>query len=205
MRIYTEDRDLTAWLVLDKSASMSFGSDDRGKDTHLVELAVSLARLLTLHGNRVGAILYDNSLQQVIPARTGRNHVLHLTEEVSKSGAVRPDGSSTNLAAMLHLAATTARRRSLVFVMSDFIGEVGWEPALTQLSYRHDVVAVRIVAPMELDLPDLGLILAEDAETGEQILVDTSDPLFRNGCGRRSTGPRRPSPIRWGVPGLRST
>ena len=80
---------------------------------------------------------------------------------------------------MLRLAATTARRRSLVFVISDFIGDVDWEPALTRLSHRHEVVAIRVVDPMELDLPDLGLVLVEDAETGEQVLADTSDPLFR--------------------------
>ena len=80
---------------------------------------------------------------------------------------------------MLRLAATTARRRSLVFVISDFIGDVDWEPALTRLAHRHEVVAIRVVDPMELDLPDLGLVLVEDAETGEQVLADTSDPLFR--------------------------
>jgi hypothetical protein len=80
---------------------------------------------------------------------------------------------------MLHLAASTARRRCLVFVISDFIADVDWEPALTRLSHRHEVVALRVVDPMELDLPDLGLILIEDAETGEQLLADTSDPLFQ--------------------------
>jgi uncharacterized protein (DUF58 family) len=80
---------------------------------------------------------------------------------------------------MLRLAASTARRRSLIFVISDFIGDVDWEPALTRLGYRHEVVAIRVVHPMELDLPDLGLVLIEDAETGEQLLADTSDPLFQ--------------------------
>jgi hypothetical protein len=80
---------------------------------------------------------------------------------------------------MLRLAAATARRRSLIFVISDFIGDVEWEPALTRLSQRHEVVAIRVVDPVELDLPDLGLVLVEDAETGEQIFADTSDPLFQ--------------------------
>ena len=84
---------------------------------------------------------------------------------------------------MLGLAASTARRRSLVFVISDFISDADWEPALTRLGYRHEVVAIRIVHPMELDLPDLGLVLIEDAETGEQLLADTSDPLFQQRLG----------------------
>ncbi len=188
IRLYTEDRDLTAWLVLDQSASMRFGSSDQagsagadryGKDSALIDLAVCLARLFTQGGNRVGAILYDNRSQRVIPARSGRTHVLHLTHEITRPSAALPDGSTTDLDAMLRLAATTARRRSLVFVISDFIGDLDWEPALTRLNQRHEVVTMRIVHPMELDLPDLGLALIEDAETGEQLLADTSDPLFQ--------------------------
>jgi uncharacterized protein (DUF58 family) len=177
VRQYTEDRDLTAWLVLDRSASMQFGA--QGKDSVLTDLAVCLARLFTHGGNRVGAVLYDNHVQRVIPPRSSRTHVLHLTHEISKPVTARPDGRTTDVAAMLHLAAATARRRSLVFVISDFIGEVDWEPALTRLAQRHEVVAIRVVDPMELDLPDLGLVLVEDAETGEQLLADTSDPLFQ--------------------------
>ena len=179
VRQYTEDRDLTVWLVLDRSASMRFGAAAHGKDDVLTELAVCLARLFTQGGNRVGAILYDNRYQRVIPARTGRTHVLYLTHEITGPTAARPDGTTTDLDAMLRLAASTARRRSLVFVISDFIGALDWEPALTRLSHRHEVVALRVVDPVELDLPDLGLVLVEDAETGEQVLADTSDPLFQ--------------------------
>jgi uncharacterized protein (DUF58 family) len=199
VRQYTEDRDLTAWLVLDQSASMRFGAAERGKDSVLTELAVCLARLFTHGGNRVGAILYDNRYQRVIPARTSRTHVLRLTHELTKPSRQRrldlrsaqiqtkkprpvnpdPDRRTTDLDAMLRLVASTVRRRSLIFVISDFISDADWEPALTRLTHRHEVVAMRVVDPMELELPDLGLVLIEDAETGEQLLADTSDPLFR--------------------------
>jgi uncharacterized protein (DUF58 family) len=179
VRQYTEDRELTAWLVLDESASMRYRDAERGKDSVLTELAVVLARLFTHGGNRVGAILYDNHAQRLIPPKTGRNHVLHLTQLITTGTSGRPDGTSTNLEAMIRLAASTVRRRSLIFVISDFIGEGNWESELTRLSLRHEVVALRIVDPMELDLPDLGLVLIEDAETGEQIFADTSDPLFQ--------------------------
>jgi uncharacterized protein (DUF58 family) len=179
VRQYTEDRELTAWLVLDQSASMRFGAPQHGKDSVLTELAVCLGRLFTQGGNRVGAILYDNRLQRVIPPGTGRTHVLRLADELTRATVPGTDGRTTDLAAMLHLAASTARRRSLVFVISDLIGDLDWEPALTRLSQRHEVVVLRVVDPMELDLPDLGLILVEDAETGEQLLADTSDPLFQ--------------------------
>jgi uncharacterized protein (DUF58 family) len=191
VRQYNEDRDVTAWLVLDRSASMRFGPPEHDKESVLTELSVCLAMLFTRNGNRVGAILYDNRRQRVIPARTGRNHVLHLTHELGREvqnpapvrGRARRGGTAddrgTNLDAMLRLAATTIRRRSLVFVISDFISESDWEPALCRLAHRHEVVTIRVVDPMELDLPDLGLVLIEDAETGEQLLADTSDPAFR--------------------------
>ncbi|GAA2338340.1 DUF58 domain-containing protein [Dactylosporangium salmoneum] len=181
VRQYTEDRELTAWLVLDLSASMRFEEDGRGKGATLTELAVSLARLFTHGGNRVGAILYDNAQQRVLPPRAGRTHVLRIAHEIEKASARTAERGATDLAGMLHLAAATVRRRSLVVVVSDFIGAGGtdWEPGLTRLTFKHEVVAIRVVDPVELDLPDLGLVVVEDAETGEQILVDTGDPQFR--------------------------
>ena len=177
VRQYTEDRDVTAWLVLDQSASMRFGAN--AKDSVLTELAVCLARLFVHGGNRVGAILYDNRFQRIIPPRTGRTHVLRLTDQLTRPVTAYRDGRTTDLAAMLRLANSTVRRRSLIFVISDFISDVEWEPELKRLNHRHEVVAMRVVDPMELELPDLGLVLVEDAETGEQLLADTSDPLFQ--------------------------
>jgi uncharacterized protein (DUF58 family) len=177
VRQYTEDREVTAWLVLDLSASMRFSL----KDSTLTALAVSLARMLTHGGNRVGAILYDNLHRFVLPPRTGRTHVLRLAHEIDKAAARPSQPGATDVDGMLKLAAATARRRSLIFVISDFIGAGGvdWEASLTRLTFRHEVVALRIVDPVELDLPDLGLVVVEDAETGEQVLVDTGDPQFQ--------------------------
>jgi uncharacterized protein (DUF58 family) len=158
---------------------MRVGGAEQGKDSVLAELAVCLARLFTRTGNRVGAVLYDNAQQLVIPPRTGRNHVLYLTHELTLAPE-KVDRRPTDLAAMLHLAAATAPRRGLVFVISDFIGDGDWEAGLTRLSQRHEVVTIRVVDPIELDLPDLGLVLVEDAETGEQVLADTGDPVFQS-------------------------
>jgi uncharacterized protein (DUF58 family) len=178
VRQYTEDRELTAWLVLDRSASMKFGGE-QGKDSVLAELAVCLARMFTHNGNRIGAVLFDHHRQEVIPPRTGRTHLLHIVHEVTRETSPRTDGRTTDLAAMLHLAGAAARRRSLIFVISDFIGEVDWEAPLSRLAQRHEVVVIRVIDPAEFDLPDLGLVLVEDAETGEQLLADTSDPEFQ--------------------------
>ncbi|HEY0000083.1 MAG TPA: DUF58 domain-containing protein [Actinoplanes sp.] len=180
VRQYTEDRELTAWLVVDRSASMRFGRADNGKESVAAELAVSLGRLVAQGGNRIGAILYDNHTHQVIPPRAGRDQVLRITRELTRTPVTRGPGATTDLTAMLSLAAsTTSRRRSLLFVMSDFIGDDGWDRPLARLNHRHEVVVIRVVDPAELELPDLGVILVEDAETGEQVLVDTSDPLLR--------------------------
>jgi uncharacterized protein (DUF58 family) len=185
VRQYTEDRELTAWLVVDRSASMRFGRA-AGKESVATELAVSLGRLVSQGGNRVGAILYDNHSHQVIPPRAGRDQVLRITRDLLRPPAGSGPGATTDLAAMLRLAAsTTVRRRSLIFVMSDFIGESGWDRPLAQLAHRHEVVVVRVVDPAELELPDLGMILVQDAETGEQLLVDTSDPLLRSRLGEQ--------------------
>ena len=175
IRQYTEDRELTAWLVVDRSASMR-----SSKSSVATELAVSLGRLVSQGGNRLGAILFDNATQRVIPPRSGRDQVLRIAHDLLRPAPAPGPGATTDLGAMLRLAAsTTVRRRSLIFVMSDFIGEPGWERELARLTHRHEVVVIRVVDPAELDLPDLGLILVEDAETGEQLLVDTSDPLLR--------------------------
>jgi uncharacterized protein (DUF58 family) len=190
VRQYTEDREMTAWLVVDRSASMRFGRSstpggEAGKESVATELAVSLARLVAQGGNRVGAILYDNHAHQLLPPRTGRDQTLRIARELMRPAAKGRAGATTDLAAMLRLAAaTTTQRRSLVFLMSDFIGEPDWDRPLAMLTHRHEVVVIRVVDPAELDLPDLGLILVEDAETGEQLLVDTSDPLLR---GRLAT------------------
>jgi uncharacterized protein (DUF58 family) len=179
VRQYTEDREMTAWLVVDRSASMRFGRE-AGKESVAAELAISLGRLVSQGGNRVGAILYDNDAHQVIPPRTGRDQILRIARDLTRTAKAAATGATTDLAAMLRLAAaTTAKRRSLVIVMSDFIGEADWDRPLAMLTHRHEVVVVRVVDPAELDLPDLGLILVQDAETGEQLLVDTSDPLLR--------------------------
>ena len=179
VRQYTEDRELTAWLVVDRSASMRFGRAD-GKESVATELAVALARMVTRGGNRIGAILYDNGAHQVVPPRAGRDQTLRITRDLLGTPARQEKGATTDLTAMLDLAArTTARRRSLVFVLSDFLGEPGWDRPLARLNHRHEVVVIRVVDPAELQLPDLGLIVVEDAETGEQLLVDTSDPLLR--------------------------
>ncbi|HWI33118.1 MAG TPA: DUF58 domain-containing protein [Lapillicoccus sp.] len=201
VREYVEDREVTAWLLLDHSASMGFGPVDRQKDLVLAEVATTLALVLTRRGNRVGMVVFDRDVERVLPARSGRDQVLQIadllldrrntraaaTEPPAVSsrgwrrsrGARGPERHVTDLGAMLNRSAGMIRRRSLVVVVSDFISEPGWEQALGRLARRHEVVALQVSDPREDELPDVGSIYVEDTETGEQIFVDTSDRGFR--------------------------
>ncbi|MBX3606255.1 MAG: DUF58 domain-containing protein [Piscinibacter sp.] len=178
VRQFTEDREVAAWFLVDLSASVDFGSDVRAKRGVAREFTAVLARLLTRHGNRVGALLYGTEVDTVIPARAGRTHVLDLLQRMARRPLVSAPGA-TQLRDLLLAGQRIVKRRSTVFVVSDFISPPGWEEALAQLARRHDVTAVRLYDPLEMDLPDIGLVTMHDAETGEQLLVDTHDPGFR--------------------------
>ena len=195
VRQFLEDRDLTAWFVLDVSGSVDFGSGDVTKLAVATGLVATLARVLTRHGNRVGAVLYGQTLEHVLPPRASRLHVLELLQRLRAprsralpAGPAKPAkkppaaGAGTSLAAMLQAATGVINRRSLVFVVSDFISQPGWELPLARLAQRHEVVAVRLWDPLEMSLPDdagLGLVTVQDAETGEQLFIDAGDPGFR--------------------------
>ncbi|MEO8155666.1 MAG: DUF58 domain-containing protein [Rhizobacter sp.] len=177
VRQFTEDRELTAWFLLDLSGSVDFGSA-RSKRSVSAEFVAVLARLLTRHGNRVGAMLYGTAIDEVLPARNGRIHVLHLMQRMFKHSTPQAK-TQTRLQDLLQRAAPLIPRRSTVFVVSDFISEPGWGDALARLAQRHEVLAVRLYDPLEMALPDLGMVTMQDAETGEQLMVDTNDPSFR--------------------------
>jgi uncharacterized protein (DUF58 family) len=180
VREYDEDRELTAWFLLDLSPSVDFGTarDERLKRTVLVETVATLARLLTRHGNRVGAVFYGRDVERTIPARPGRDQVLRLIRDLDAHPR-HAEAPMTDLSPLLRAARRAMKRRSLVFVISDFISLPGWERELELLHRRHEVIAIRLHDPRESSLPDVGLLLIQDAETGEQLIVDTSDRAFR--------------------------
>ena len=253
LRVFNEDRELTVWLVLDRSASMTVGPPGRGKHDVLSELALVVARLFTRGGNRVGALLYETGLYdtgpggtrpraqvyqdagrggrgavRTVPPATGRTQVLRIGAELARTAGDpgepdgqrrgrrtrignagnghhgsahhgsahhgsahhgsgrdasrrhrRPAGATTDLAAMLDAVAKLARRRALIVVISDFVGTGDWERSLLRLAPRHEVVVLRVTDAADDELPDAGLVVVEDAETGEQLLVDSGDPLLR--------------------------
>jgi len=181
VREYLEDREVTAWLLLDRSASMDFGPVERRKHLVMTEVAATVAQLLSRSGNRVGAVLFGSDVEEVVPPASGRNQVLRIIARLLEGPAGGEPGSppgATDLSLPLRATVGIARRRSLVVVVSDFISTPGWERPLGLLARRHDVVALQVVDRHEFDLPAVGMIYVEDPETGEQIFVDTDDAAF---------------------------
>jgi uncharacterized protein (DUF58 family) len=178
VRQYHEDREINAWLLLDLSGSVDFGTAKMTKRDVVVDFATAMARLLTRRGNRVGTVLYSGGVDAVLPAGGGRRQALAVAHLLTRE-VQTPHPGVTNLASVLDRAAQTIRRRALVFIVSDFIAAPGWEAALHRLTARHEVIAVMVQDPREFDLPDVGPLMLEDAETGEQLYVDTHDRKIR--------------------------
>ena len=177
VRQFHEDRDVIAWFLLDLSPSVDFGSHGSKRDV-LVQFATVLTRVLTRHGNPVGIMFYGDGFEGVIPPRTGRRHVLHVLDAL-RTHPVLARAPTTDLGALIGAGLQMIKRRSLVFLVSDFISTPGWQRPLSELGRRHETVAIRLTDPAERELPRIGLAVVEDAETGEQMFVDTEDRSLR--------------------------
>jgi uncharacterized protein (DUF58 family) len=178
VREYLEDREISAQFLLDLSPSVDFGTVDRRKRDLLLDFTGVLARLLTRHGNKVGATIYATRVERAIPARGGRIQVLRLLNEIENRPRLEK-APLTSLSDLLDAGMRSLKRRSLVFVISDFFSAEGWEERLAQIARRHETLAVRLVDPRESELPDIGPVVLTDSETGEQLRVDTHDRGFR--------------------------
>ncbi|MEO8300868.1 MAG: DUF58 domain-containing protein [Rhizomicrobium sp.] len=180
VRDYIEDREIPVWFLLDMSPSMMFEGVSISKHSVLMEFTTLMCRLMLSRGNRAGAMIFSGKIDRTIPVRGGRRQLLQILNTVA---GYRPDQkqgkNATDLRHVLKDAAAVIRRRSLVFIVSDFISPLDWEKDLTALAMRHDVVAVRLTDLLETRLPDLGLLNFQDAESGEQLFVDTHDRNFQ--------------------------
>jgi uncharacterized protein (DUF58 family) len=179
VREFLEDREITAWFLLDMSPSLEFESVSVSKRAVMVEFTALVCRLLASKGNRTGAILFSGEVEKFIPARGGRQQLLVLLDALTRYRDPHGIKRTTDLKRVLADAAGLIKRRSLIFILSDFITAPGWERPVAQLAHRHDVIAVRLSDPLEMRLPDLGLLTFQDSESGEQVFVDTHDPGFR--------------------------
>lgn len=171
---FIEERDLHVYFALDLSGSSSFGNNI-SKRKKALEIVASLMFAAMKNNDNVGLFLFTDTIEQFIPARKGRKHVL---KAISTLVRFQPESTTTDLRGSLSYISKVIKKRSIVFVISDFFDTDFVQP-LKLLKNKHDVIALRIIDQRELEIPDIGLIELEDGETGEQILVDTSDELFR--------------------------
>ena len=186
VREHQEDREVAAWFLVDMSGSVHFGSGAVSKRQLAAEAVTVLARLLSQHGNRVGIMLFSGTqvrAEVVVPARSGRRHLLHVLQlmlsDLPTAGTQPTAGATTDLRVLLSQAQAVIRRRASIFLVSDFITQPDWHAPLSQLARRHEVVAIRLRDRLEQEIPNIGLLLMQDAETGEQLLVDGNDAGFR--------------------------
>lgn len=178
VRQYIADREVTAWFLLDLSPSMAFGALERQKESVLINFVATMARLLTRNGNKVASMFYSTEIDHTIPPSGGTNQVLRLIHDMLNHHPAKTD-SLTDLGPLLSGALNGIKKRSVVFILSDFISVPGWERHLALLSRRHDVIPVRLWDPREVELPQVGVLFLEDSETGRQLTVDTRDRNFR--------------------------
>jgi uncharacterized protein (DUF58 family) len=167
---FIEERDRTVNLVVDMSASGAFATFGRSKREVMAELAAMVAFSAIKNNDRVGLYIVTDRVERFVPPKKGRKHVLRVVSEIL---AFEPSSRDTDLAAGLDYLGHIARRRSVVFLVSDFLSE-GWDRPMRITAQRHDLVPVVVTDPMEEKLPDVGLIMFEDVETGEVVEFDTS-------------------------------
>ena len=179
---YVEERELTVLLVIDASGSGDFGTVGRFRRDLATELSAVLSIAATTSNDRVGLLVFTDRVELFVPPRKGRRHV---TRVISEMLEFQPRGRGTDVAGALNMAMRVLKRRGVVFLVSDFLADpASYRRPLVATNQRHDVVAIEIHDPMEREIPDVGLLALEDAETGEVTWVDTGDPTWRAGFER---------------------
>jgi uncharacterized protein (DUF58 family) len=181
VKVFTEEREMTVMLLVDLSGSERFGSVARPKVETVAEVSALLAFSAIKNNDRVGLILFTDRVEKMIPPKKGKGHVMRVVTEILNA---RPEGEGTDLTVALEALGHVARRRSVAFLVSDFIAE-DYERAMRIAAARHDLIPIQVIDPREEELPNVGLALFEDLETGDLIEVDTADPYVQKAYRRR--------------------
>jgi uncharacterized protein (DUF58 family) len=182
VKIFTEEREMTVMLLVDLSASERFGSTEKPKIETVAEVAALLAFSAIKNNDRVGLILFTDRVERFVPPKKGRSHVMRVVTEILNAD---PEGEGTDLGVALDLLGGIGKRRTVAFLISDFIADQ-YEKPLRVVSAKHDLIPIQIADPREDELPDVGLALVEDLETGELVEVDTSDLDVRANYAREA-------------------
>ncbi len=187
VKVFEEERELTVMLVVDVSASGDFGTRERLKGEVAVEICALLAFSAIKNNDKVGLIIFSDHVEKFVPPRKGKRHVLRVLRELLYH---RPEGRGTDIRAALDYLNHVQRKRAVTFLVSDF-RDAGFEKSLAVAGRRHDMIAVRVGDLREREIPPVGLLELEDPETGERLVVNTSDPRFRAGFRERSRSARQ--------------
>jgi len=176
VKIFSEEREVSVMLLVDMSRSGTFGTRYRMKDEVAIEICALLAFSAMKNNDKVGLLIFTDKIEKFIPPRKGRQHVLRVLREIVYH---EPQNSGTDLKSALDYLLRVIKRNSVVFILSDFMDE-GYEKSLRVASSKHDVIAIKVTDPLEEELPDAGLISLFDAESGENVVIDSSDRRVRN-------------------------
>lgn len=191
VKIFEEERELTVMLMIDVSASRNFGTISKLKKNQITEIAAVLAFSAIQNNDKIGVIFFSDKIEKFIPPKKGRTHILHIIRELID---FYPEDKQTDIEQALEYMTNSIKKRCTCFVISDFIDEHDFAHALAIANRKHDVVALRVYDPRENQLPPVGMMYLRDAETGEQMWVDTSDKKLREAyekyafCPRKGTG-----------------
>ncbi len=180
---FAEERELTIMFIVDLSSSGKFGSVKQFKNEIATEICALLALSAVRNNDKVGLILFTDKIEKFVPPKKGKTHVLRVIREVLY---FKPEGKGTDISTALEYLIKVTKRKTVSFLISDFIAE-GFEHTLRIANKRHDIIAVSVTDPRELELPNVGFVELEDAETGETSLIDTSDRNVRKEFNKLNT------------------
>ncbi len=180
IKVYEEERELTMMLVVDVSGSRMFGSNELLKKNVITEIAAVLAFSAAQNNDKVGCIFFSDRVEKFIPPKKGRQHILMIIRELV---GFKPEGRGTSLSEPLRFLAAVSKKRTTAFLLSDFMDSeadaTAFEEALKITSGRHDLVGIRVYDQREQELPDVGILELEDAETGKKVWIDSSSRRVR--------------------------
>jgi len=181
VKVFEEERELTVMLMIDVSASRNFGTVSKLKKNQITEIAAVLAFSAIQNNDKIGVIFFSDKVEKFIPPKKGKTHILHIIRELID---FYPEDKHTNIEQALQYVTNSIKKRCTCFLISDFIDEHDFSHALAIANRKHDVVALRVYDPRENVLPPVGMMFLTDAETGEQMWVDTSDKRVREEYSR---------------------
>lgn len=176
IKVFEEERELTVMLVIDLSESLDFGTVKQTKRDMVTEIAATIAFAAIQNNDKIGVIFFTDKVEKFIPPQKGRKHILYIIRELLN---FEPESSRTDIAVPLQFLTNALKKRCTAFVISDFIDESDYKNAMTIANRKHDVVAIQVYDRRLAELPKVGLIKMRDAESGEEMFVDTSSRVVQ--------------------------